>query len=115
MLVENRFLEMRPASTVVACTFIGYSRLSICFPLRTPLLLVSFFPLMQHLSIYLSTIVFILKYVNSRYTRRIYRNLYHFFFFFIHEVQHKQNLSNSLEIYLSPFSFSFFNSREFEI
>lgn len=84
MLVENRFLEMRPASTVVACTFIGYSRLSICFPLRTPLLLVSFFPLMQHLSIYLSTIVFILKYVNSRYTRRIYRNLYHFFFF-IHE------------------------------
>lgn len=113
MLVENRFLEMRPASTVVV--FIGYSRLSICFPLRTPLLLVSFFPLMQHLSIYLSTIVFILKYVNSRYTRRIYRNLYHFFFFFIHEVQHKQNLSNSLEIYLSPFSFSFFNSREFKI
>lgn len=99
MLVENRFLEMRPASTVVV--FIGYSRLSICFPLRTPLLLVSFFPLMQHLSIYLSTIVFILKYVNSRYTCRIYRNLYHSFFF--HEVQHKQNLSNSLEIYLSPF------------
>lgn len=111
MLVENRFLEMRPASTVVV--FIGYSRLSICFPLRTPLLLVSFFPLMQHLSIYLSTIVFILKYVNSRYTCRIYRNLYHFFFF--HEVQHKQNLSNSLEIYLSSFSFSFFNSREFKI